>query len=68
MVGIFIRSRLKNLTDRNVRYQESWGIVWTIKWIRKENELPPSEDMSELTIFHYLRSGKGQIHRRKDAN
>jgi hypothetical protein len=62
-VGIFTSRQLKSFHDK----ERSYGIVWEIRWILVENEKMPSRYLSEITIMHYLRSGKGKIYRRANG-
>ena len=56
-VGIFVRKELKKIN----KFHSQIGIVWHIEWIPVENGKLPSVTLSELSIMHYLKSGKAQI-------
>ena len=62
-VGIFLKSSFKAPEYDRPMY----NIVWTIAWIPIENEKLPSSYMTELTIFHYLKTGSAEIFRRDDG-
>lgn len=65
-VGIFIRRTLKFVTDD--ADSSAFATVWEISWIPVEDEKSPSPVLTELTILHYLKSGKAKIYRRKNEN
>ena len=63
-VGIFVRRELKKIN----RHHSKIGIVWHIRWIPVKNDKMPSKTHSELSILHYLKSGKAQIYKIRREN
>ena len=60
-VGIFVRKELKHIN----RHHHRIGIVWHIRWIPVEDHKMPSKTHSELSILHYLKSGKAIIFKKR---
>ena len=63
-VGIFVRRELKSINMHHAQI----GVVWHIMWTPVDKEKMPSKQLSELSILHYIKSGKATIfkYRRKD--